>query len=95
MCPGCGAEVRVGSAGCPKCTVTPRKKKRAVVEKKSWEQDEIHDGLNLPDDEFNYEEFLEEEFGGGKKKRGKDFFWWCVAVVLLVAMVLGWVMMVH
>ena len=35
-CPGCGAEVRVGSRGCPQCSG------------KSWEQDEYLDGLDLP-----------------------------------------------
>ncbi len=77
ICPECGAEVRVGSKGCLRCASD-----RAT---KHWEQDEIHDGLDLPDEEFDYDEFLDSEFHDREKKTSKQRFWWVVAVVLLVA----------
>ena len=87
ICPGCGAEVRVGSKGCPKCTRQPKPKKKPAP--KPWEQDEIHDGLDLDlpeDDPFDYDEFIDEEFGGGRKKSGKEILWLVTAIVLLAAL---------
>ena len=85
ICPECGAEVRVGSKGCVKCA--SERATKHWDEAKSWEQDEVYDGLDLPDDEFDYDEFLEEEFGGGRKPWKRiGWLWWTVAVVLLVVL---------
>lgn len=81
ICPECGAEVRVGSKGCSKCA-----SERAT---KSWEQDETYDGLDLPEEEFNYQDFIDEEFGSGKKRAKIEWFWWAIAVVLLLSLVAG------
>ena len=86
ICPGCGAEVRVGSKGCPKCTRGPKAQPGSAP--KPWEQDEIYDGLDLdlPDDEtFDYDEFIADEFGGRRTRSGKERLWWVTAIVLLVA----------
>ncbi len=83
ICPDCGAEVRVGSRGCTRC------------DRKPWEQDEAYDGTGLPEEDFDYESFLDEEFGGGKRRTGREWFWWGTAVVVLAALVLGWVLMVR
>ena len=40
--------------------------------------------LDLPDDEFNYDEFVQREFGKPKRSP-KQIFWWVVAVALLIA----------
>jgi hypothetical protein len=46
--------------------------------------------LGLPDDEFNYDEFVREEFGeGSRKPRGVSAFWWVVAVLLAVLLLGG------
>jgi hypothetical protein len=43
----------------------------------------------LPDADFNYDEFLKDEFGGNEvKPRGLHWFWWLVALLLLIAVVL-------
>ena len=78
ICPGCGDEVRVGSKGCPKCN---------HLDPWEIEENESYDGIDLPDDEFNYDEFIKREFGGGIPKKGKALFWWIVAVIVLVAFV--------
>jgi hypothetical protein len=84
-CPGCGAEVRVGSRGCTTCSG------------KSWEQDEYLDGLDpSPDTEdFNYDDFVKKEFGRGcgrVKPVGLPWKWWITGVVLLGALVWAWVL---
>jgi hypothetical protein len=80
ICPNCGGELSPKVRVCPHC---------GSDEKTGW-SDEAHiGGLNLPDQEFNYDEFVESEFGGAKgKPRGLHWFWWLVALLLLVAVVL-------
>jgi hypothetical protein len=90
ICPQCGDEVRVGGAGCPKCNRPPKSRER-----KSWEQDEARDGLDLPDDPdlFDYEQFLEEEFGGGRRRRrGKEKVYWVAGIILLGVLFYYWVL---
>ena len=85
MCPQCGGEVRVGSYGCARCVKPPKPRER-----KSWEQDEVYDGLSLPDDEFDYDDFAANELGVGKAKRStkEKIFWW-TALILLIAFIAG------
>jgi hypothetical protein len=90
ICPECGAEVRVGSKGCGKCA-SERATKTWGDERRGWEQDSVYDGLDLPDDEFDYQKFVDEEFGGGTKRPPIGWFWWVVAVVVLAALVGVWV----
>ncbi len=84
ICPFCEREVRVG-APCGGCT---RKQKPVPAEvKRSWEQDQVYDGLDLPDEDFDYDEFVAREFGHvPHKKLGVKWYWWWVGVVLLVVM---------
>ncbi len=85
-CPSCGAEVRVGSRGCPQCNPGSRRKK--------WEQEEYMDGVDAGDSEdFDYEDFVKREFGKGLsrlKPDGIKWKWWFTAVVLLALSV--WVL---
>jgi hypothetical protein len=80
-CPSCGAEVRVGSRGCPQCSGKPAR----------WEQEDYLDGVDAPEDpsEFDYNDFVKREFGGGKASRLKPhqikWKWWITAVLLLAA----------
>ena len=91
ICPDCGAEVRVGSRGCSRCASDRATK--TWDDRKPWEQDEAYDGVDLPDDEeFDYQDFLDQEFGGGHKKTKREWLWWTTALVLLIAMVAGWVL---
>ncbi len=90
ICPDCGAEVRVGSRGCARCA--SERATKAWDKRQPWEQDEVYDGLDLPDDEFNYEEFLDKEFGGGRRRSRREWLWWAVAVVLLAVLVVGWML---
>ena len=93
LCPECGADVPVGSEGCKACGPRKvahkmrRKKQKAARKKRSWEQDSTYDGLGLPDEDFDYEDYVDREFGGKPHKRiGIAWYWWLTAVVLLGAM---------
>jgi hypothetical protein len=77
-CPACGEDVPAKAKACPHC---------GACEKSGWnEEASAGDGLDLPDEEFDYEKFTEEEFGTPRKLRGKERFWKVVAVVVLVLM---------
>ncbi|MDF1659153.1 MAG: hypothetical protein P1U58_16165 [Verrucomicrobiales bacterium] len=81
-CPACGADVSPNAAGCRKCGA------RKV--EGQWADAEHYDGLNLPgEDDFDYDDFVEREFGSGSgKKSGKELFWWIVAIIVLIAFTL-------
>jgi hypothetical protein len=70
---------------CPAC---------GANEETGWSDRATVQRLGLPDDEFNYDEFVKEEFGGPSHDRqirphGVSWFWWLVAVVLLILSA-GW-----
>lgn len=45
------------------------------------------DGLDLPDDEFDYDEFVDREFSETPHRRIRiKWYWWLTAVVLLMWM---------
>lgn len=86
LCPFCEREVRVGEP-CPGCAKKAVKKIRAG---KSWEQSEALDGLDLPDDEFDYDDFCKREFSKSPhRETGLKWYWWALAVVLLAGMIVG------
>ena len=61
---------------CPKC---------GSDEKTGWSDEARASGLDLPDGEFNYDEFVKEEFGRGQNKpRGIGWFWWVIALLLVL-----------
>lgn len=95
ICPGCGAELRVGVRGCPHCARRTRKRRKVSAREgksapRSWEQDPEYDGLDLPDDDFDYDDFVQREFGGrGKPGLPVKWYWWVTAVVILILIVLA------
>lgn len=86
ICPYCDSEVQVGRP-CAKCE---RKAKKSKRRKKSWEQDPSADGLDLPDDDFEYNEFVAKEFGASPHRQtGLKWYWWALAIAIFVAMLTG------
>jgi uncharacterized membrane protein YvbJ len=82
VCPNCGADVPHDARACPEC---------GSDEKTGWSDGAQHAELDLPDEDFNYNEFVEREFGGKKPKpEGIAWFWWVIAVLLLVVFVAFW-----
>ena len=77
LCPVCGDEVSPNAKACPEC---------GACDKSGWRVDaQAEDGLNLPDEDFDYGRFVDEEFGRGPKKSLPKWFWAVVAAVVLLA----------
>jgi hypothetical protein len=89
ICPHCGALVPRRAKACPAC---------GSDEETGWSDRATAQRLDLPDDEFDYAEFVREEFGAGTgasriRPRGVRWLWWIVALVLVVlsaAWLTGW-----
>jgi hypothetical protein len=75
-CPVCGEDVPAKARSCPHC---------GACEKSGWnEEARGGDGLDLPDDDFDYEKFAREEFGTPVRFQAKQLFWRAAAVVILL-----------
>lgn len=82
VCPFCGSQVRVGKS-CPGCAKKAKRPKRRF-----WEKEKYEDGLERPDEDFNYDEFVAREFGKvPHRQTGLRWYWWALAVALLAAMI--------
>ena len=73
-CPNCGEDLAPNARVCPEC---------GADEKTGWSDRAYSDRLGLPDDEFNYDKFVEEEFGENKEPRRVHPIWWLTAILLL------------
>ena len=81
VCPNCGADVPRNALACPEC---------GADEKTGWSEAAKYDGLDLPDENFDYNEYVEREFGGKPVPQGIPWFWWLIALVLVVVFVVLW-----
>jgi hypothetical protein len=73
-CPHCGADVPRNAKACPEC---------GSDETTGWADSAQVNRLGLPDEEFDYNEFVREEFGHQRKPRGIGWFWWLIAAFLI------------
>ncbi len=78
ICPNCGAFVPDNAAACPEC---------GSDYETGWSERAYAQRLNLPDDEFDYDEFIREEFGDRKEKRFRKYSPLWVVVAILVAII--------
>lgn len=77
QCPACGEWVPRKAAACDCC---------GACERSGWKaESDVYDGIDLPDDDFDYDAFIAEEFDEGKTKRNMSNVWWWVALVLAAA----------
>ena len=82
ICPNCGAEVSPRAKACPEC---------GADEETGWSEAAGTDGLDLPDDNFDYDDFVKREFGSPNPvPRGIHWFWWVVALVVAAAFIAFW-----
>lgn len=79
-CPACGEFVPEGYLACPHCGADAQS---------GWKEEAATDGLDLPDDSFNYDEFIQEEFGQVPKRSQLKPIWWITALVLLVVFIVS------
>lgn len=77
ICPNCGASVPRNAKACPQC---------GSDEQTGWSESAETDGLDLPDENFDYHDFVKKEFGSKSPvPRGIKWYWWVIAVLLIVA----------
>ena len=82
ICPHCGTRVPAQAQACPAC---------GADELTGWSEAARDDGLDLPDEDFDYEEFTKREFGeASARPRGLHWIWWFVALLLLAGLLLLW-----
>jgi len=74
-CPVCGGFVPAGRKSCPAC---------GSDERSGWSEETQGDALDLPGEDFNYRDFVREEFGGGGRRTTPPLFWWLVGLALVV-----------
>jgi hypothetical protein len=79
VCPVCGEDVPRNSLACPEC---------GADHNSGWRGDaDTYDAVDLPDEDFNYDEFVKQEFGSSPKPNAIKTFWWVTAMVLIVAVI--------
>jgi uncharacterized membrane protein YvbJ len=81
VCPNCGAAVPPDAKACPEC---------GSDETTGWSEGARYDELDLPEEKFDYDDFVNREFGKEQSvPRGIHWFWWLVAVLALAAFVIA------
>lgn len=74
VCPVCGDEVPRNALACPQC---------GADHNSGWKEN-TYDGLELPDDDFDYDEFVKQEFGSSVRPAGIKPLWWITALLLII-----------
>jgi predicted nucleic acid-binding Zn ribbon protein len=81
-CPNCGADLPPNARVCPEC---------GADEKTGWSDSAQASRLGIPDEHFDYDKFVEEEFGGERvKPRGVHWLWWITALILVLLLLFFW-----
>lgn len=76
FCPNCGAELPPKARVCPEC---------GSDEETGWSEEARYDGLDLPDEDFDYEHFMKREYGRRKPNSTHlNWLWWAIAVLILL-----------
>ena len=80
ICPQCGAVIPPKAKACPEC---------GSDEKTGWSESAHADRLGIPDDNFDYDRFVQDEFQPERAKpRGIRWIWWATALVLVLLFLL-------
>ena len=79
ICPNCGAEVPPNAKACPEC---------GSDEETGWSEETKADALDLPEENFDYQDYVKREFGAKQAlPHGISWFWWVAAILVLAAFV--------
>ena len=74
-CPNCGADVPPRARACPEC---------GACEETGWSEEAASSSLGIPEEGFNYKEFVQREFGPKKAlPHGVKWYWSGVSVVII------------
>ena len=78
VCPVCGEDVPPAAVACPEC---------GADHNSGWQENaDLYDGVDLPEDDFNYEEFVKQEFGSCHKPAIAKVRW-ITALILIAAVI--------
>lgn len=81
VCPNCGADVPRNAKACPGC---------GADENTGWSESVHASNLNLPDEDFDYGEFVKTEFGERRMKSTNiHWLWWLTAAILILLFLLS------
>lgn len=82
FCPNCGAEIPDKATACPEC---------GSCEETGWSDAAKADSLGLPEESFDYDDFVQREFGDKKQanRRPRSLLWWLTAIIVL-GVILSW-----
>jgi hypothetical protein len=79
VCPVCSEEVPPGALACPEC---------GADHNSGWREDaETSEALDLPDEDFDYDQFVREEFGSSLGPPGLNTMWWLTAILIIIGSV--------
>jgi hypothetical protein len=82
VCPNCGAEVPAHAKSCPEC---------GSDEQTGWSEEAHTGGLDLPEENFDYDDYVKREFGQKTPvPRGVHWFWWLTGIAVLLAFIFLW-----
>ena len=76
-CDNCGEEVPPRAKACPAC---------GACEETGWSERARTQSMDIPDDEFDYEEFAAREFGEGKRPARSRRLWIAIVAAILLAL---------
>lgn len=77
VCPNCGASVPRNAKACPQC---------GSDEKTGWSDSACASNPGIPEDEFDHDAFVKDEFGSrSPKPRGIHWLWWLTALLLVLS----------
>ena len=79
-CPNCGADVPRKAKACPEC---------GADETSGWSETAYASSLGLPEEEFDYDEFVKSEFNPSlARPPGIHWLWWLTALILIALLLL-------
>lgn len=81
VCPNCGADVPPKAKRCPGC---------GADEETGWSESAYTSNLGIPEEKFDYDEFVKEEFGQSPKPPGIHWVWWLTALGLVGLLLFAW-----
>ena len=78
-CPLCETDLSPNALSCPEC---------GADEETGWKDEAEGGGLGIPDDDFDYDEFVENEFGDNQPGHPKP--WVFITGVILLLAIFKW-----
>ena len=85
-CTNCGAAVSPNAVACPEC---------GAEDQVGWNDSNQTQGLDLSEEDFDYDEFIKHEFGEDKPNvipNNLHWFWWLVGSGLIGSLIYMWVL---